>query len=1588
MKHKTPASKISASVLVTIALIVLSYLLLPKVHSIGAARTLPRKNADAAARAADKRARMALGGLPLSFEMNRGQFDGQVKFASRGAGYKTFLTQSETVFVLRKPEAKKAAEKNLVEKTKGATRAERLAERKRLRAERAAERAASKSVVRMSLAGGNVAPQVTGMDELPGKINYFRGRDQQKWITDVPTFHRVHFASVYPGIDLVYYGQGRQLEYDFVVAPGADASRIGFDFEGAERVEVDPGTGGLVVHAAGGAQLRQGKPVFYQESNGVKQPISGGFTVSGNRAGFTVGDYDKTRPLVIDPVVFTYSTYLGAEDNDRGHDIVADADGNAYAAGWTESEEFPTKDAVQPGNNDDSDEAFITKFNPGGYALIWSTYLGGGDTGNEGGADEGAYGVALDAARNVYVTGFTFSRDFPTKDAMQPQLSDACCDSDSFITKIAASGNQLVFSTYFGGSDGTDVGRGIAVDGNNNVYVAGYTDSFVFPTTNPIQKEIDGRTTHTQGDERFDAYLAKIDASGQFRVYSTYIGGHRDDVGLGVAVDALGYAYVTGWTESTEIDPSATPEPNRIEEFTIPQPFLRPGFIAVGPDNQIYFGDVDAQSPGRLGRLNIQPDPTATPTFEQFTFDPSEGFDGCQSVGDMTTNPFPPPSPSPAPDTNSIYFTDSCNNRLGRIDTNGNATDLTGPLSGCTSQITNNPNGNIYYTDSCSSRFFRYNPSTSTNTEFGSSCGPTYGITTGPDGNIYILDNCGQIEKVDPATGSVTNTYFTGHSFGSLSTITSGPDGNLYFTTGNSNGPVIGQFNPTLGSLNFFNIPTGHAAQGITAGPDGNIYFTLRDGHRIGRLEIATGAIREFRLPTCDAQPRDIVAGPDGNLYFTEEDSIKIGRYKLNPLTPDPAPLNCPPDPLFPITEGAFQQNPGGTGFTRDAFVTKVSADGSQYIYSTFLGGADEDVGWGIAVGSDRSAFVTGYTDSGAPTPPQRTNGPTPTPAPLQNDFPTTANAFQPQNNGGYDAFLSRLDPNGASLIYSTYIGGDQNEGDGGGECLSCVDRFDGAAVAVDFANNAYITGWTESTFVEDPGDRPNEPPPFINFPIKDAAQPDPGSSPGSFGSVARDAFVCKFNTDASGDNSLVFSTFLGGSHQDEGEGIAVDPAANAYVTGWTQSGSSCSECGGPPAPVLALGPNDFPTTAGAFQEESSDRDDGFVAKIAGGGFGIIGEGQGFIISGKVTLADDGSPVAGVTITLERPDSSTTQTTTDVNGIYSFSNVAPAPEDPYTVTPSGDPYIYTPPSQEVIIVNQNQRADFVASLPPEPTPTPTPEPTATPSPSATPTAPPASQALNLSTRLHVLTGDQVGIGGFIITGNAPKHVIVRAIGPDLTRFGIPNPLPDPVLELHGPGTFQTITNNNWRDTQEAQIKASGIPPTNDLESAIDVVLNPGNYTGIIRGNGGQTGIGLIEVYDLDTAAASKLSNISTRGFVGSTPGDAIIAGFILGNSNAPDRIVVRGLGPSLTSKGVPNVLQNPTLELHNGDGALLVTNNDWKDNPANAAEIVLANLAPSDDRESAIAVTLPPGVYTAILAGLQNTTGNGLVEIYDRGAAP
>ena len=265
---------------------------------------------------------------------------------------------------------------------------------------------------------------------------------------------------------------------------------------------------------------------------------------------------------------------------------------------------------------------------------------------------------------------------------------------------------------------------------------------------------------------------------------------------------------------------------------------------------------------------------------------------------------------------------------------------------------------------------------------------------------------------------------------------------------------------------------------------------------------------------------------------------------------------------------------------------------------------------------------------------------------------------------------------------------------------------------------------------------------------------------------------------------------------------------------------------------------------------------------------------------------------------------------------------------------------------------------------------------------ATPTATPGqgeSQLQNISTRLEVQTGDNVSVVGFIITGNAPKKVIVRGIGPSLT--GISPVLADPVIELHGPDGSLITSNDNWKDSQQADIEESTIPPRNDLESAIVVTLAPGGYTAIVSGKNATSGIGLVELYDLEPESDSQLSNISSRGFV--QPGTKVmIGGIILGNGTNAENVLVRALGPSLAASGITNFLADPFLQLFDSNGTLLITNDNWQDGPSQQPQILATGLPPTNDSEAAIITSLAPGAYTAIVSGRDETSGVALVEVY------
>jgi hypothetical protein len=280
-------------------------------------------------------------------------------------------------------------------------------------------------------------------------------------------------------------------------------------------------------------------------------------------------------------------------------------------------------------------------------------------------------------------------------------------------------------------------------------------------------------------------------------------------------------------------------------------------------------------------------------------------------------------------------------------------------------------------------------------------------------------------------------------------------------------------------------------------------------------------------------------------------------------------------------------------------------------------------------------------------------------------------------------------------------------------------------------------------------------------------------------------------------------------------------------------------------------------------------------------------------------------------------------------------------------------------------------------------PTPTPSPTASPTPTPGPTATPSTLG-NISTRLRVLAGDNALIGGLIATGTADKRVIIRAIGPSLTGFGVPGALMNPTLDLFQ-GSTLLMSNDDWQTSaQQADIAATGLAPSNPAESAIIFMLTPGQtYTAVVRGSNNATGIGVVEAFDLNPGGGSKLGNISTRGFV-DVDDNVMIAGLIAAPANGTNlKILVRALGPTLTAFGVPNALANPTLDLVNASGTVIRSNNDWKDDPQQRALIEAAGLAPGNDVEAALVETVSPGAYTAVVRGNNRTTGVGLVEAYN-----
>jgi Beta-propeller repeat/Abnormal spindle-like microcephaly-assoc'd, ASPM-SPD-2-Hydin len=478
--------------------------------------------------------------LPLRFEANLGQTDPHVNFLSRGNNQTLFLTPNEAVLALRRPS----------EQLRPATGA-------RLTSLFPPFSPAPPLYLRMSWVGANSAAQVAGEEEMPAKVNYLIGNQQASWRTQIPLFSKVRYRDLYPGIDILYYGNDGNLEYDLIVSPGADPKKVRLHFRGAKQIRLDP-RGDLVLRL-GSQFVILHKPVVYQQdaafigASPEKHYIDATYVATTNHE-FTLrlAAYDHSRPLIIDPAL-TYSSYLGGSNSDSGGHVAVDSAGNAYIVGVTDSADFPVLNALQPARKG-SRSIFVAKINPqlpGPSSLVYSTYFGGS------GSDVGR-GITVDSLGNVYIVGDTNSTDFPlTSGAFQPSCKGPCI-RNAFVAKIDPSGKALLYSSYLGGSS-FDMAFGVALDpAASRIYLTGSTTSSDFPTTAGALQTIYAGGSSTYGD----AYLAVVNPAGNGASdlnYSTYLGGSNQELGWALAVDTLGYVYVTGSTMSTNfpVTPSA-----------------------------------------------------------------------------------------------------------------------------------------------------------------------------------------------------------------------------------------------------------------------------------------------------------------------------------------------------------------------------------------------------------------------------------------------------------------------------------------------------------------------------------------------------------------------------------------------------------------------------------------------------------------------------------------------------------------------------------------------------------------------------------------------------------------------------------------------------------------------------------------------------------------------------------------------------------------------------------------------------------------------------------------------------------------------
>jgi uncharacterized repeat protein (TIGR01451 family) len=987
----------------------------------------------------------SFGQLPLSFEANRGQTDPRVRFVARGHGYGLFLTSSSAVIRLAVPGGQQS-----IDDTKRSIEADQV-------------RSGAQETVTIKFKGSNPVDHPIGVDELPGKSNYFIGNQSNHWHTQVPLFSKVRYQNIYSGIDLVYYGDQKQLEYDFIVAPRASTQQIRMSFEGAEEIVVES-TGDLLIKTASGV-IRQHKPIATQEVNGSRREIEVSYVVKGNDVRLELGTYDRTRPLKIDPVL-VYSSFLGGTDSDQGLGIAVDSQGSAYVTGSTLSTDFPLASALQNTKGTVTD-AFVVKFNPAGTALVYATYLGanGSDTGNA---------IAVDSEGNAYVTGQTGSGSFPVTTGVFQDAKDGFLDG--FVTKLNPTGSALLYSTFLGG-DNSESGLAITVDSSNRAIAVGRTDSTRFrmaPFPNPrngspLYKSSDAATqwspsavgltsssvTCITQDPTTPATLYAGTTTGVFK--SSNAGANWSLTGTvspgtapistnAVVVDPSNaniiYASTSlGVFKSTNGGATYTQKNNGLPGgtvFTLAIDPHAPAIIYAGTGLGVFKSTDGADSwvginngtnNSRVNKLVI--DPSQTPAQTIYAGMASRGMLKTTNAGSLWTQI-------------NVGLASFAQITSLDIDPLNPSTLYVGLFPGLPGFLFKTTNGGQSWTQSDNGLLSGQPPNFTINSIAidPNNTSNVYAVSSGAGVYKIVDGGANWIQRISGFNNIVTNAIAVDRS----------NSANLFAATSIGNDAFAVRLNST-GNLDYlwnFGGNESDDARAVAVDASGNAFMAGVTSSKnlpvVNAFQSTNGGFTDgwvAKLNNTGSAFSFLTYLGGSNSESAQGIAVRGGSAYVAGLTSSQN---------FPLA------NPLKSTLAEvdiDAFVTKLSPSGNSLEFSTYLGGQFSDQASSIAVDATGNMLVAGVTGS--------------------SDFPILS-APQSTLGGGSDAFVTKLNPAGTAITYSTYLGG------------GFADIANG--IAVDPLGNAYIVGTTSSA----------------NFPTANPLQPFRG---------ATDVFVAKLGAAA-----------------------------------------------------------------------------------------------------------------------------------------------------------------------------------------------------------------------------------------------------------------------------------------------------------------------------------------------------------------------------------------------------------------------------------------------------------------------------------------